>query len=288
MITTEPIEAVDGATSEVRVARRGGTTVLVAPAMGVAAAYYDPLLEALAAAGFGALVMEHRGQGSSSVRPRRGVDFGYADVVRNDWPPVLALARAHAAGGRLVVLGHSLGGQLAVLAAAEGSAKTNGSPSPRPFDALALVASSTVDHRGWPGLGSVRLLVQTQTAALVARGLGVFPGDRLGFGGRQPTTIITDWARQARTGKFLLAGTSLDHEALFHQVELDVLSISIEGDDLAPEDACRRLVAKLPRSRVTRRRVTPTWSLKKPADAHMRWAREPEAIVRELGPFLGG
>jgi predicted alpha/beta hydrolase len=278
-IETRTVTSRSGATSEARLVAAAGASVvvLVAPAMGVAAKYYDPLLEALGAAGFVALAMEHRGTGSSSVRPGRGVDFGYADVVRDDWPPVLALARS--LGSRVVVLGHSLGGQLAVLSAAE---------QPGGFDALALVASCTVDHRGWSGLGSYRLLAQTQVAGVIARTLGVFPGDRLGFGGRQPPRLITDWARQARTGRFELTGASIDHEAALRDVALDVCSISVEGDDLAPHAACDRLVAKLPKSRVERRRLAPTWPVKKPADAHLRWAREPASVVAELTPFLSG
>jgi predicted alpha/beta hydrolase len=201
--------------------------------------------------------------------------------VREDWPPALELARSVAADARkprLVVLGHSLGGQLAVLAAAERLA----------FDALVLVASCTVDHRGWEGLASYRVLVQTQTGALIARALGVFPGDRVGFGGRQPPRLIADWARQARTGRFDLTGASIDHEAALREVELDALSISIDGDDMAPHAACGRLVAKLPKSRVVRRTLAPSWQVRKASDAHLRWAREPAAVVRELAGFLRG
>lgn len=289
-ITTVLVRALDGATSEARVVRAPApaagsarTVVLVAPAMGVAAGYYDPVLEALAERGLDAVTLEHRGLGSSSVRVRRGVDFGYADLVREDWPPHVELARAMAAEGggrgRVVVLGHSLGGQLASLFAAE---------RPGALDAIALVASCTVDVRGWTGPSRYKLFAQTQIAAALARALGVFPGDRVGFGGRQPPRLITDWARQARRGRFELAGAALDHEAALRAVELDVLSVAIEGDDFAPRAACDRLVRKMPRARVRRASVAPDWPVKKAGDAHLKWPRQPGAVVRAIERFARG
>lgn len=284
--TTALVRALDGATSEARIARAEAAqaaraVVLVAPAMGVDAAYYDPLADALAAAGHDVVTLEHRGQGTSSVRARRGVDFGYVDVLRDDWPAAVALGRSIASerggGRRLVVLGHSLGGQLASLFAAQ---------TPGALDGLALVASCIVDFRGWSGLEGYRLLGQTQTAAALASALGVFPGDRVGFGGRQPPRLIRDWARTCRTGRFLLTGAPVDYESALGAVELDVLSLSFAGDHYAPRAACDLLVQKMPRARVARRVVTPTWTVKKLADAHFRWAREPAAVVPEVARFL--
>ena len=105
-------------------------TVLVLPALGVPAAYYAPLAEGLSQRGHTVAAVDHRGNGGSSVRVRRGVDFGYASLVedtrivlRSATPPVF-------------VLGHSLGGHVAALAAAEGDTLAG----------IALVASGTPHH----------------------------------------------------------------------------------------------------------------------------------------------
>ena len=60
--------------------------------MGVEARYYASFAEALSRQGILVAICELRGHGSSSVRPRHGVDFGYREVVELDIPATGSLA----------------------------------------------------------------------------------------------------------------------------------------------------------------------------------------------------
>src|SRR5262249_51405398 len=144
--------------------------------MGVQARFYDPLGRALARHGLSAAVGELRGLGSSSVRASRREDFGYFDLLARDWPALRDTIRARWRHSPLFLLGHSLGGHLHSLWAAW---------HPDEIDGLILVASGSVDFRGWPAAQRPLILAGTQLASAIASLRGHFPGHRVGFGGRE-------------------------------------------------------------------------------------------------------
>jgi predicted alpha/beta hydrolase len=279
-IETYPFTAGDGATSELRVfrsARASSPVVLVMPALGTPALYYDAFAAALAATGLFVVVGENRGSGSSSVRASRSADFGYADVLALDWAPMIEAVRG--LGGRrdLALVGHSIGGQLGALFEAE---------HPGTFRKLALVTSCSVDWRGWSGTRAYVVLGQTLVVGAVSRALGYFPGEHIGFGGRQGARFMRDWSRQARTGVYAPTGARVDHERALSGVRAELLSVSVQGDDYAPRAACDRLLAKMPSARATRTEIEASWSVRRPTDRHFRWAREPDAMIAAVAPFL--
>ncbi len=271
----------DGATVEMRVfapeldgASAVGHALMWMPAMGVPARAYDRFAKELAQLGVGVAVGDHRGTGSSSVQPRRNTDFGYADMLERDWPPLLAAARKRFGSAKLHLGGHSLGGQLAAIYAGRA---TNEVAS------LALVAAGSVYWRGWTGSAGLRVLGGTQLAMVIAQVLGFFPGDRLGFGGRQPREVIIDWARIARTGRFSLREATFDGDAALAQVSTPVHAVNVEGDTFAPLAASQGLTAKMPSAKVVHSSVSaPNQPTR--LDPHFRWMREPApvaAVVRE-------
>ena len=79
---------------------------------------------------------------------------------------------------------------------------------------------------------------------LIARGLGYFPGDQLGFGGKAARTQIRDWSHQGATGKYRPQGANFDYEAALKQLDIPVLAISIDGDQFAPWEAIAHLFGK--------------------------------------------
>lgn len=256
-----------GVPGSIRVARGGGAgRLLFLPAMGVSATYYDPFLSALAEEGIDAAVLELRGQGESPLRARRGVDFGYLELIREDVP-----AAIEAFGEKPVLAGHSLGGHLAMMFAAE---------RPTAIAALALVACGSPWPGGYGGRGWARAYFGTRTMAAVSRLLGWYPGHRLGFGGKQPRQLILDWARMARDRRYHARGSTIDYEAELARLPLEVLALSIESDLDAPPAAVDAVVDKLPAERLTRRHLTAAELAPRALD-HQRWAREP-GIVAEL------
>ncbi len=283
-MSTEDIVSVsarDGTKSELRVFRAPTSateeTVFISPAMGVPARYYDPFARALVGEGLSVVVADHRGTGSSSVSAKRGVDFGYVDMLERDWPVQLAAAREATKPSRLTVLGHSLGGQLAALYLAL---------EPSAFDRLVTIASCSVDFRGWPVPTRFRILAATQTVGFIGRTLGFFPGERLGFGGRQPRGVVRDWSHNARTGRYEPHRAPIDFERTLRTVSIDALMISIEGDHLAPPGAVDLLARKLPRARLVREHLPTSWKVDKKNDPHFRWAREPGALPGRVADYL--
>lgn len=279
-VETRRLTSHDGATSELRIFRtdaEGRRSVLLMPALGTPAAYYDPFARALARTGATVVVGENRGSGSSSVRPGRGTDYGYADVLALDWAPIVERTREVVGGGELSLVGHSIGGQLGSLFEAE---------HPGTFRKIALVTACSVDWRGWPGARSYAFLGQTLFVGALARALGYFPGDRIGFAGRQGARFMRDWSRQARTGVYAPTGARIDHERALAEVRAELLSVSVRGDDYAPRAACDRLLAKMPAAGVERVELDATWTVRRPTDRHFRWAREPLPMVEALLPFL--
>lgn len=268
------IDLTDGGSTLLHVAEArevDGPLVLVLPAMGIPAGYYGPFVDDLARAGVTAAVADYPGQGEATPAIGRDHDHGYTDVA-HDWLQrvVGAVRREH--DGPLVVLGHSLGGHI-LLAHLAGDDPL--------VDAAVLIGAGTPfwrTHRG------VRTLLQTQLMAVVSRVRGFWPGDRLGFGGRQPRTLIREWAVFARTGR--LAPDRRPVEQALQGVALPLLVVDLDGDDLAPPAAVDALVAKLPSAQVERFTFT-----KGPGDpgkpvSHFSFARSPELIGERIAEWV--
>ncbi|SDG03621.1 Predicted alpha/beta hydrolase [Lentzea fradiae] len=238
--------------------------VLVVPAMGIVATYYDPLARGVAATGSPVVVCDLRGHGGSTPGVSRASRFGQQELVAVDLPAAVAVTRREFPGRPVVLLGHSIGGQLGAAYLGRPEADVDG---------LALIASGTPHHRVYPRLRGLRVLLGTQTAALLGRAWGYFPGDRVGFGGRESARVITDWARFARTGRFAPAGADLDYEQAMSRVDLPVLVVSVEGDLMHTPAAMDELTGKLASKRVTRLRYTAADAGQK-LDRY-RWVRVP-------------
>ncbi|MEO6082257.1 MAG: alpha/beta fold hydrolase [Umezawaea sp.] len=221
--------------------------VLVMPAMGIVATYYDPLARGLSRTGFPVVVCDLRGHGGSKPAISRASRFGQQDLVAVDLPAAVAAARRTFPGRPVVLLGHSIGGQLATAYLGRPEADVDG---------LALIASGTPHRRVYPWYRGLRVLLGTQAAALLGRVWGYFPGDRVGFAGRESAGVVRDWARFARTGRFRPDGADLNYERAMSRVDVPVLVVSVEGDVMHTPAAMAELTAKLGSTRVTQLRYT--------------------------------
>jgi predicted alpha/beta hydrolase len=246
------------------------------PAMGVDAGYYLKLLDAFSEYGVHAAVTDLRGKGECSVRPRRGVDFGYQEMITHDVGAAVARVRQALPASRVYLLGHSLGGQLSALYM---------SIRPRTVDGLILVASCSNDFRQWPWRQRLPVLAGTQLASLIAGVCGYFPGKAVRFAGTEAKTVIQDWARQARTGRYAPKHAVHDFEQTLRTVDAPVLAISLVNDNLAPQAAVDHLCSKMPRAPLERWHYAPREDPRSNAD-HFRWAKRPDAIVARIGIWL--
>ena len=250
--------------------RENSPVIVVAPALGVRASYYTKLCRGLAARGVDAVAIDQPGLGASPLRPARGRDWGYAELIEHYSAAVSALTRLRP-NAPIVLLGHSIGGQVGLMLA--------GRPEV-PIRGVMLVASGTPHFRAWEGSEAVQIRLATMGFALVARTLGYFPGDKLGFGGRNARRLICEWARVSKTGAYEFEG--LSGEALLRAPGPPVLAIHLRGDRLAPEAAMREVLERLEARHVD----FETWAEPPHRGDHNRWPSEPAFIVDRAMRFV--
>lgn len=243
----------------------GAPVLVVVPGIGVPARRYRHLAADLVGRGLQVVVTELRGQGGSAPPTRRST-HGYHALATQDLPAVLAAAAARLPGAPLLLLGHSLGGQVGVLTAARAAAAGT------PLAGVVLVAAATPHYRAYPPLLAARNLLGTSAVAGVAAVLRVWPGDRLGFAGRQSRVLVRDWARLARTGRYAPAGADVDHEAQLARLGGPVLAVSLAGDGMAPGRAVDRWAQRLPAAELTRAHVPGPLG-------HVGWLRTPGPVA---------
>jgi predicted alpha/beta hydrolase len=145
---------------------------------------------------------------------------------------------------------------------------------------LVLVAAPSVHYRGWGFPLNLAVLAGTQSACLIARALGYFPGRRIGFGGTEARGVICDWAHTGRTGWYEPAGSAVDYERLLGEMELPVLAVSFEVDLLAPERAVANFCAKMKRCRITHHHL---WNEDL---GHLQWMRNPRPVIERIREWL--
>lgn len=272
---TISLRSADGHCSELRIFRCGNEhapVVMIFPAMGVAARNYDQLATALSKNGFTAVTAELRGLGSSSIRAAKNIDFGYAELIEKDIPATLERCRTLFPNAELLLFGHSLGGQLASLYLARDQTATA---------KLILCASCSVYFRGWQFPANLVILIFTQMAWLTSSLCGYFPGHKIGFGGRAARSVIADWARNARTGRYQLTGSDIDYERKLKTVDTTVLAINFANDRFAPLRATQRLVSKFGSSKAHYVAISATQLGAAKAD-HFSFLQHPNAVAVEI------
>ena len=250
-----------------------GPVVLFFPAMGVRAEKYVTLGQAFGERGCCFAIAELRGHGTSSLRAARGCNYGYREMVEHDWPAALAALRARFPDRGVVLMGHSLGGQLSCLYAAA---------HPGEIEAVVLTAACSVYYRNFHKRYAFRLLLAV--IAPIVGLLGYFPGDRLGFARREGARVMRDWAHQGRTGRYRIAGSAYDYEALLAELALPVLAVSIDGDQFCPPAAVAHLCDKLVAAEVDRMHLD---GFGEPGSGpHFAWLKRPGAIVATVLDWL--
>ncbi|QUH01301.1 alpha/beta fold hydrolase [Saccharopolyspora erythraea] len=261
------------AVSATEQADRTSPVVILLPAMGVPATYYRPFIANLRERGLTVVSIDFRGHGQSRPRAVRGVRFGYQALVDDVDAVVDLVAERYPRAPRFLV-GHSLGGQITML---------NAAARPDGVHGAAMLASGSVWFRSFPGSRGFKNLIGTQFIAVVSTLLGYWPG--WSFGGRQPTGLMRDWARMARTGRWSLTGSTTDYEKALGELRLPLLTVTFDGDELAPPSSTDHLAGKAPRVVRTRRH----YSL---ADAgaeklgHFGWVYRSAELSRWIGEWI--
>ncbi|MBJ7458044.1 MAG: alpha/beta fold hydrolase [Thermoleophilaceae bacterium] len=242
--------------------------IVLLAAMGTPAKYYDRFVGGLVSLGHP--VVRVRWRDEDRDFPLAHPEYGYAELAEVDVPAAVDWTRERF-GEDPIVLGHSLGGQIASISAA-GSG---------PLAGIALIASGTNYWRGsgllWAlGVGTVSLV-----APLIVHVVGFWPGGRLRFGGRQPATVIRDWARLGRTGRFAPEDAQTDLEARLREYEGPLLSLTISGDVYVSKGATESLLAKMPDAQLERRHWKPDEHAYRGHFGWTRAEREPAEFIHD-------
>lgn len=250
--------------------------ILICPAMGVNASYYQKLGEALAERNYTAITLDLRGNGTSSIRPSRKVNFSYEDLINIDYVTAIRTIKKRFPKRKLFLLGHSLGGQLGCLYA---------SKYPNQLDGLILIACCSVYYQSWKGAAKYRTWFGTQFLNIIAHIFGYLPGKQVGFGGLEAKGVIKDWSRQARTGRYELDDDAFNYENAMKQCQIPILAISFEQDTLAPKSAVEHLLQKFLNAPKTYHYLT-TDDHRNDNYSHFNWAKKTANIVAMIDAYL--
>lgn len=246
------------------------------PALGVAARHYLPMAQLLAAEGVAVAVHEWRGTGASRARASRRHDWGYREVLHDDLPESLALARGWNPSIPWVVGGHSIGGQFAALFAAR---------HPDAVRGVALVASGSPYWRTFARWQRGALFLIYMLVTPITAICGYFPGRRLGFGGEEARTLMRDWARSGRTGRYAPPDIEDDLEAALARFRGPVFAAQLADDGLCPPASLDGLLAKLPAATITSERFVADRFDNRLA-THFSWMKASAPIVLAIDAWL--
>lgn len=267
-----PVETGDGHRAELqaRIPDGASASLLWLPGMGLAARHFLPFAQAMAARGIATFVHEWRGNGSSSLRASRAVDWSYRELLADIAASERAVDAALPGLPRLLG-GHSLGGQLACCRLAQ---------APDAARALWLVGSGSPYWRAFPAPTRWWLPGAYRFLDWLARRNGALPGKRIGFGGNEARGVIGDWSRSALSGRYAARGLDLDLDAGMAGFRGEVRGIVLADDWLAPTSSLAFLLGKLRGARV-RVDVVDAATLAAAAD-HYAWMKHPDAVAARL------
>jgi predicted alpha/beta hydrolase len=271
-----PVTSADGHQFElIRIrADQPKAAILFMPGMGLSARQYITFGQALARLGIETFIHEWRGLGSSSVRASRRCNWGYHELLNFDLTAAVDAIAAVTKYPGIELAGHSLGSQFACMLAAI---------RPDNCSSITIIAGGAPYWRAFPMKFQLGLVPAYIAMPAIARIIGHYPGRSLGFAGREARSVMSDWARTGRTGRYAAPGIKQDLEQGMAKLEVPVLGVRLADDWFVPPASLHWLTKKMPACQVEEviiKRSNP----KTPAD-HYGWMREPEAVAAKISGF---
>jgi predicted alpha/beta hydrolase len=248
--------------------------VVFLPALGISVDSYRSMAKTWAALGYRVATVELRGGKQSSVKDVRAHNFGYNEILNVDLASIVPKLRAEADGHPFILAGHSLGGQFALLYA---------SRHPSEVDAVVLLAGGSNYYGAMPKGQRFGRHLRLRAVRMIDQVLRFFPGDKLGFGGRQPLNIILDWTHEALTGRYRVTGDAADYDHELEQLKVAVLMVSLQGDTLVPRTSADYLARKLTGAQVTQIELRAEDGK---AYDHFRWLTKPAPIMKNVDQWI--
>lgn len=213
---------------------KNNITLILIPAMGVRATFYNKFANNLSSRGFNVITADWRGQGYSSVRASRTMNFGYKEYIK-DIKELIDYANIWFPDTKKIIVGHSLGGQIGSLLASRYSNLLGG---------LILITSCNVHYKGWKSWAAKKIYIAAKIFYPISKIIGFFPGNIIGFGGKEARSVMKDWSNNGLSGTYNIVNSNFDYEIALKTLCLPGLSISIENDFLASKKSVENLYKK--------------------------------------------
>jgi predicted alpha/beta hydrolase len=204
--------------------------VVIAPAMGVRQAYYEPFARWLAQQGMAVVTFDYRGMGDSAPASLKGFKADIHDWAQRDLPAVVEAAAQRHPGLPMSYVGHSLGGQIFGLL-----------PNRHRFERVLTVASGS----GYARLNARPLRYYAwwlwHVVAPVSIALsGYFPGKRLKKVGNLPAGVMLQWRRWCMHPDYVGSeGEAV--RAQYAQVRTPITALIFPDDEYMTDRGVRRL-----------------------------------------------
>jgi len=253
---------------------------ILLPAMGVPSRFYRPFAKTLNVQGYSVVMTDLRGVGSSSVRASRHQNFGYEEMISLDIPTLIKEVKQDYTDQPIFLIGHSLGGQLSCL-------HQSCCQQSERVDAIILIGAPSVYYKGWSFPFNFGALVFTHSSWILSKVMGYFPGNRLGFGGRQSERVIADWANFSRTGQFNLSKSERDYDLALSKLDINILCLSFADDHYAPQKTVNNLINKMPGAAICHDHLT-SRQLGSTSVDHFNWIHRGEVLSVIISSWLGG
>lgn len=250
--------------------------LLMVPAMGISARHYVAFAHALRALGAEVFLHEWRGLGSSNQRASRAVDWGYQALLADLEHSLNTIKALRADTRPLIVAGHSLGSQLGLLLNAI---------RPEAFSGAVCIAGSSPYYKVFPWPMGTMLRLLFFVMPLVARWVGHYPGQSLGFAKRESRSVMQDWADSGKTGQYQPKGVQVDLEKALGEIHTPLMGMRMQDDWFVPPGSLDYLLGKCPKAKTTTCIVGRS-GLDGKAD-HYRWMRQPKTTALLLADWVG-
>jgi predicted alpha/beta hydrolase len=278
--TAYKVTAEDGHSSDLVVfapsdSKSGLPVVLIHPALGTPAGYYFKLAESLSSRNnWVVAVTELRGNGSSSWRASRKVNWAYWTVPSIDIPANVKQLRSLYPTGPFYLMGHSIGGIMLPLYLAKLQAEQSSDLDD--IAGIVIIASGSLYYKTYPkpSIWWIAWLV-----ILMSYLFGYFPGKLMNFGGKaEARGLMLDWAREIRTGVCQPVGCPHPNIAQeLKKLKKPALLVSFDKDSFVPHESTARLASFFDETHATHIKIDPNEheelkDLNKTA-LHFKWAR---------------
>ena len=248
------------------------SSLLWLSAMGVASRNYIPLAREFAAQGIAVFLHEWRGNGSSSLRASRKVNWGYREILEQDLPQTQSIVERELPGLPRRIGGHSLGGQLACCYAGLNPDAANAG--------VWLACSGSPYYRCFPVPHNVYVRLAYYVFPLLAKLNGHFPGKLLSFAGNEAAGMMRDWSRTALTGVYAVRNMGINMDELMAQRTAPVTGVVTTQDWLAPKASMEFLQGKF--TKASRECIVLNGNDLGLAPDHFTWMKSPKRLADEF------